>query len=309
MVRLAGLFFLSFAVAALALACGDDDGGDVQNSSSEPEGKVAFVSFREVNQEIFVKEIPDGNEANLTNDPSEDFDPDISEDGSRVLFVSDRSGQVQIYAIDVDGNNLTELTDDPSGGQTPRWSRDGTQIAFSLGSSLAVMNADGSNIRVLMEAQPQETADPCRAGAFVGGWSPDDSEIVYYSSSVSREEGQVCKIAAGGGDPDVIVFEAGQYAIEPVFSPDGSRIVYRAIIDDQHDIWIVDLASGERTNLTDDADLDIEPDWSPDGQWIAFGSLRAGEPHFDLFVMRADGTDVRRITDDPAKDANPVWGP
>jgi TolB protein len=69
------------------------------------------------------------------------------------------------------------------------------------------------------------------------------------------------------------------------------------------------METGERTNLTNDPDLDIEPDWSPAGDWIAFGSLRPGAPFFDLYVMRPDGTDVRQVTTDPAKEANPVWGP
>ena len=86
-------------------------------------------------------------------------------------------------------------------------------------------------------------------------------------------------------------------------------MAYRAIIEGQHDVWVVDLETGEQTNVTDDADLDIEPSWSPDGEWIAFGALRRGEPNFDLFIMRRDGSDVRRLTDDPAKEANPVWAP
>lgn len=278
--------------------------------SGDPEGALAYVSFREVKQEIFIKQLPDGEEINLTNNPADDFDPDISDDGSRVLFVSNRTGQSQVWVMNADGSDPRQLTDDNGGGQTPRWSRDGTMIAFSRGAGdVAIMNADGTDIRTVMEAQQEATAEPCRAGAFVGGWSPDDSRITYYSASVTRQTGQVCTVAVDGSDIRDVVDDPAAYSVEPVYSPDGKQIVYRAIVNGQHDIWIADLESGQKWNLTHNADLDIEPDWSPDGQWIAFGSIAQGEPNFNLYVMRPDGSDVRQITTDPPKEANPVWAP
>jgi TolB protein len=283
--------------------------GTTPASGETPEGKIAFVSFEDVNQEIYVMN-PDGSDKrNVTNDPATDFDPDWSPDGKQIAFVSDRSGQVQIHVMDADGSNVRQLTPDGGGGLSPRWSRDGTKIAFSQNGSIAVMDADGSNLRVVLEAEPQETAPDCKAGAFPGGWSPDDDVITYYSASVSRQEGQVCTVKVDGSDVEVVVAEEGVYNVEPVWSPDGKYIVYRAIHDGVHDIWVLDLDKGESTNVTDDPDLDIEPAWSPDGEWIVFGSLRQGEPNFDLFIMRRDGSDVRRLTDDPAKEAYPVWGP
>jgi TolB protein len=316
------LFSASIAIASLLAACSGGSGtepvtpgatGSPGNSSAwtgEPEGILAFVSFRGGDQEIFVKDLPDGEETNLTNDPAEDFDPDISEDGSKIAFVSNRegAGQTHIYVMDVDGGGLEQITEGSGGAQTPRWSRDGTRIAFSLGGAgVAVMDADGGNVRELLRTDATGEPAPCKSGAFVGGWSPDDSDIIYYSP-VGTEEGQLCLLSAEGGEPEVLLDAPGELAAEPVISPDGKSVVYRGIVGGQHDIWLLDIATGERTNITDDADLDIEPDWSPDGQWIAFGSLRPGAPFFDLFIMRPDGTDVRQVTTDPAKEANPVWG-
>lgn len=271
-------------------------------------GTMVFVSFREVNQEIFVKELPDGEERNLTNNPADDFDPDLSDDGSLIAFASTRSGSTQVWVMDADGGNVRQLTGDNQGGQTPRFSRDGSRIAFSHGGNIGVISAAGGAVTDILIAQPEATAEPCRAGAFIGGWSPGDTHIIYYSASATRGIGQVCMVPAEGGEPEVLVSGDG-YFVEPVMSPDGSKVVYRAIIGGQHDIWVLDLASGESVNLTNDADADIEPDWSPDGDWIAYGSLRPGAPFFDLYVMRADGSNVQRVTTDPAKEANPVWGP
>jgi len=321
-ISLLRLFSAPIAIAMMLSAC-DGGNGTAEPTpvptappvsgawTAEPEGVLAFVSFREGEQEIFVKEVPDGKEINLTNNPAEDFDPDISEDGRRIAFVSNRegAGQTHIYVMDSAGGESVRLTEKDGGAQTPRWSRDGSRIAYSLGGAgVAVMDAAGGNVEVLLETDAAGEPAPCKGGAFVGGWSPDDSEIIYYSP-VGTEEGQLCLLSAEGGEPEVMLDVPGELAAEPVISPDGKSVVYRGVVNGQHDIWILDIESGARTNLTEDADLDIEPDWSPDGQWIAFGSLRPGAPFFDLFIMRPDGTAVRQVTADPAKEANPVWGP
>ena len=315
---------MTLALALAATACGDDGsgpsgavgtavGGDASPVGGDagplPGGKIAFISFRDGDQEIYVINSDGSGERNLTNDPADDFDPSWSPDGSRIAFVSNRTGQPHIYVMDGDGSNVRRVTDESGGGLGPRWSNDGRRIAFTRGGGIAVMDADGSNLEVIMEAEPEATAAECRAGSFPGGWSPDDKTITYYAASVTRQEGQVCTIGADGSDIQVVVAEEGTYQVEPVFSPDGRYILYRAIVDGVHDIWVVDLETGERTNVTNDPDTDIEPNWSPDGKWIVFGALRTGEPNFDLFIMRRDGSDVRRLTDDPAKEAYPTWSP
>lgn len=305
------LVALGAALLLAAAACGggQEKNGGAGNGGGEPAGKIAFVSFRDGNQEIYVISADGSGERNLTEDPSDDFDPDWSPDGKKIAFVSKRQGQPHIFVMDADGSNVQQLTSDSAGGLSPRWSRDGSRIAYHRAGSIAVMNAGGGDVEVIMEAEPEQTAPACRAGSFPGGWSPDDELIAYYAASITREIGQVCTITADGSDINVIVEGPDAYYVEPVFSPDGRYLAYRAIIEGQHDVWVVDLETGEQTNVTDDADLDIEPSWSPDGEWIAFGALRREEPNFDLFIMRRDGSDVRRLTDDPAKEANPVWAP
>jgi Tol biopolymer transport system component len=60
--------------------------------------------------------------------------------------------------------------------------------------------------------------------------------------------------------------------------------------------------------------LDNEPDWAPNGRWIAFDRLAPGQPH-RLFKVRADGTDVTQLSHNPCvpgncvEDLGPAWSP
>src|SRR5207244_2996256 len=51
----------------------------------------------------------------------------------------------------------------------------------------------------------------------------------------------------------------------------------------------------------------VEPAWSPDGRWVAFASRRDGPSH--IYIMRADGTHVRQVTQGKADDDGPAWAP
>ena len=56
--------------------------------------------------------------------------------------------------------------------------------------------------------------------------------------------------------------------------------------------------------------MDSYPVWSPDGEYIAFQSVRDDpDNHFDIYVMRKDGTDIRCLTFHPAHDRRLSWSP
>ena len=81
---------------------------------------------------------------------------------------------------------------------------------------------------------------------------------------------------------------------EPRLSPDGTRVAL-AIDDQEHDVWIWDLARETLTRLTFDPGVDESPVWTSDGRRVVFGSARAGASK--LFIQAADGTGVaERLT-------------
>jgi Tol biopolymer transport system component/putative hemolysin len=94
------------------------------------------------------------------------------------------------------------------------------------------------------------------------------------------------------------------------WSPDGKAIACVR----GGDVWVMDADGSNPRNLTNYEAGDQEPAWSPDGQQIAFSSNRGGRSAgqayaMDIFVMNADGSDPRNLTDGATSDTSPEWSP
>ena len=97
--------------------------------------------------------------------------------------------------------------------------------------------------------------------------------------------------------------------LQPQWSPDGSKIVFRSERDGGglSAIYVMQADGSNQTRLTNNG-FDAAPAWSPDGTKIVYRSIRAdGNP--DIYVMNADGSNQIRLTTSPANDAQPRWSP
>ncbi len=99
----------------------------------------------------------------------------------------------------------------------------------------------------------------------------------------------------------------------PAFSPDGKWVVFVSDRDSNADIFIMPFrpngpdATAEEKNLTHHKGGDFNPAFSPDGKQIAFSSDRDGYRESEIYVMDADGSNVRRLTHSPGWDGSPAW--
>jgi hypothetical protein len=91
-----------------------------------PTGKIAFVSDRDGNLEIYLMNTDGTNQIDLTNNPANDWDPVWSPDGKKIAFVSDREGVNKIYIMNANGSDVRALTE----GEDPHWFPDGSKIIF-----------------------------------------------------------------------------------------------------------------------------------------------------------------------------------
>jgi hypothetical protein len=87
-----------------------------------PDGeRIAFVSDRSGNDEIYVMDVSGDNVRQLTDHPSMDWFPFWSSDGQRIVFNSRRDGNLEIYVMDADGSNVVRLTDSPGDDFNAVW--------------------------------------------------------------------------------------------------------------------------------------------------------------------------------------------
>ena len=137
-------------------------------------------------------------------------------------------------------------------------------------------------------------------------WSPDGERIAFNSDRDGNLD--VYLMAADGSDVTRIT-KGNVENVFPEWSPDGKRLAYfRAdVVKLQAALHVIDLEQKEELVLGDMADRDEDPAWSPDGRHLVFQSERDG--NFEIYIVKADGTGARRLTDSPAGDYWPDWGP
>ena len=123
----------------------------------DAQARIAFMSDRDGNWEIYVMDIDGKNQRKLTNNRHDDGYPSWLPDGKRIVFTSKRDGNREIYVMDADGGNQLNLTNNRwSDDEYPSWSPDGKRIAFVsdrdkkvknflITSEIYVMDADGRN--------------------------------------------------------------------------------------------------------------------------------------------------------------------
>lgn len=109
----------------------------------------------------------------------------------------------------------------------------------------------------------------------------------------------------GEGIEPSLMTDAPGLQLNPSWSPDGRRIVYsggRGI--HTYELFVMPVEGGAPERLTDNRHHEFFPAWSPDGAWIAYSADPDGD--FDVWLMRTDGSDARKLTDVPGLDSRPA---
>lgn len=269
-----------------------------------PEERIIFQSSGGAEPTLFSIQ-PDG--SGLSVDPPPGYHgglPSTSPDGEWVAFTgNDGAGNQDIYVADRDGTELRRLTTHPAFDSYPAWSPAGDWIAFTSSreedesEDIYRVRPDGSDIRrVTTDLAFDSNPD----------WSPDGRRIAFLSNR--RGSSDIFSIAPDGSGLERLTTDAAREEA-PAWSPDGSAIAFRGdrdgTYDGDWDVYVLDLGTRELTRLTDHPAVDRDPDWSPDGSMLVFVSDRRDRD--ELYLMRANGEGVTRLTDRTKTSFAPDW--
>ena len=230
--------------------------------------KIAFMSRRDGNAEVYVMNVDGTSPVNLTDHPEDDRAPTWSPDGTKIAFSSNRHGTEEIYVMNADGTSLIRLTNNAVLDSWPSWSPDGTKIAFSSDLDIYMMNPDSTNLRRL-------TQNP--ASDWAPSWSPHGTKIAFVSDRDGNAE--IYVMNADGTNPANLTNNPSNDQM-PSWSPDGTRI---AFVSD-FEIHVMNADGTNPIRLTNDPARNASPSWSADGTKIAFVS------DLDIHVINVDST-------------------
>jgi Tol biopolymer transport system component len=242
-----------------------------------PDGKsIAFNSDRLGEMNIWLRNLTDSTERQLTHGPGGDYQPNWSPDGRTLAFFSARSGNADIWAVTVTDGKLIQLTHDRETDTNPFYSPDGKQIAFVSDrdgrAEIWVIGADG--------ASPRRVTSIGVGGHFLR-WTPDGQSIVFRAETgaqiqiyrASLRDGALTRL------PDVA---SGAHMS---FSPSRSFILD---VKGHKALWIfpVNGRPGQQIFAFPNPEIRIDyPTWSPDGRWVLFD--RAAPKGGDLWLSEA----------------------
>jgi WD40 repeat protein len=239
--------------------------------------------------------------------------PIAPHDNGRIAFSVSTDEGVELRSVLPGGSDEQVIPTPPGLPWLHAWSPDGTRIAVSIfpngdgDRAIWVMNADGSD--------PVQVA--AAENVSVPSWSPDGTTIAYSAKVDGQTE--IHLVSADGTNDRIVHAEGaeGTFAVfSAKFSPDGTKILFDRGTESGFDILVMRVDGTDVRPLTSTG-TDYDPHWSPDGTQIAFTREEVVEVDgqsirtSDIFVMYADGTDVRRLTDGGAVATNlyAEWSP
>lgn len=256
---------------------------------------------------IYVMNADGSNSQKLTPKGATDFVGVWSPDSQQIAFETLREdGSQAIYVMNADGGNRHALTQEQDYQAVPAWSPDGKWIVY------AAFRDRSDDLLVVASVEDGQTwgLAVLNGGPAWPLWSPDGTQIVFtrydndtlnniiYSVNVANQ--QVYQITPN----DMNSAPLG-------WMPDGKHLLFTSISPNTTlalpDAYVIDLNGEGLRRWREGNQLVNQVSFSPDGNLISYAATGRGETNSKIYVMNADGSDLRRITPYSANNALVPW--
>lgn len=263
---------------------------------------------------LWTVNITDGERRKLT-DTQDAIQPNWSPNGARIAFWGYHAGSAQrdLWTISAGGDALVEVTNDTAVDWNPVWSPDGKYLYFASdrGGSMNLWRVAVNENTGEVTSETESISTPSVYSEHLT-FSRDGSNFAYvesvnYSNIVKADFDATGEKATIENQTELT--PSSMLATNPELSPDGERIAFDNIGDEQEDIFLMKSDGTEIRRLTNDNYKDRTPKWSPDGKQIAFFSDRTGK--YQGWTMNPDGSNLTQVTQIAENKwaQLPVWSP
>jgi Tol biopolymer transport system component len=252
--------------------------GDYSPAVSPDGSRVAFIrGINGATADLYVMPFNGGAPVRVTSDNQDLVGVDWSADSRSLIYATDRAGGYTIWKVGAEGGTPQLAVGGAAKLKHPSVARTSGRVTYESWSyeinlweapisSRLELEADAPSARPLVQTSDQWNHSP--------DLSPDGEQLAFVSTRSGSAELWVTQ-QDGSQSRQLTTF--GRASIRPPrWSPDGRRILISASVNGQLDLYLVTVADGTVTRLTDDADDELAPSWSRDGLSVLYGARSAG---------------------------------
>ena len=304
---------------------------DIRNPRFSPDSlQIAFIKSQlGIRGEVWVVDVANGMSQPLVMDRVAENPLDLGwiNNGEDLAYLTNRAGAYSVWYVDFASSTINPLTQPLITVPLARVGLTVTKDRMILPRHFVdsnIVRSDGVMIANSGKLEFQPAASP--DGKLVAYTIADENKFEIWTAGINGENPAFRTLGR-----------------EPRFSANGLEIIYtHADLTGNEDVWKLDIRNGSAERVTDAEEIDVMPDWSPDGRSIAFSSARGGaisiwtipasggkrlringggyapryspDSHSILFwnkqafwTMDADGNNLRRVAEAALEPASAVW--
>ncbi|MCJ8273588.1 MAG: hypothetical protein MJK04_29830, partial [Psychrosphaera sp.] len=242
-------------------------------------GERVVSSRKSGNAELYLLGT-DGEEVQLTHQPSNEVGGRWSTDGEQLVYSSNATGSYNVYVMDRSGHKRRQLTFGEQNITATDWSVDGKQIVATVGHW-------GTNHLVLVDVATGKTTEIKLAGrSALDGTFTHDGKSLVFAASVEGGFELIVRNLHSGKNNVLYSIKGDVYSLS--MSPDGSKVAYSSDKDGDSEIFVAKMDGAGISQVTDNYREDNNPRWLPDSKSMVFDSDRYN--NFESFKIDVDGS-------------------